>query len=312
MRAQIGLVLGGGGSRGIAHIGVLEVLQREHIPIDLIVGTSMGGIVGALFALGIPPEQIAEQMIANMEGSNLLNMNLFSARSRQKALQDQLVEVIGEKTFAETRIPLILMAVDMLHGQEIALKTGQLMPAILASSAVPGVFPPVELAGMQLADGGVIDSLATHIAFAEGMDKIIAVDVYPELEKDNPWIDPLSAIVGIGIPFNRLGLPQEWEKIPSVMSAIWRSVRVMTWHLHQQRLQAHPPHILLRPDVDRYGSLDFKDVRGPLTAGMAITEQHLEEIKNLLAETGEANPPAPTPDSPLALRSNVPPQYGQI
>jgi NTE family protein len=280
-RPKIGLVLGGGGSRGIAHVGILEVLVREQIPIDLIVGTSMGAIVGSLFALGYHPHSIARQMIAQMEGSNLFNMNLFSARRRQRSVRDQLNESVGEKTFADTRIPLTLMTVDMVHGCEVALREGPLMPAILASSAVPGVFPPVEINGQKLADGGVIDSLATHIAYEQGAERIIAVDVYPQLEKDNPWIDPISAIVGIALPFAPFSQPNEWDKIPGTMAAIWRSVRVMTWHLHQQRLAAHPPHLLLRPPVDSYGSLDFKDVHGPLQAGRIEAEAHVEDIRAL-------------------------------
>jgi len=282
---KVALVLGGGGSRGIAHIGVLEVFEREGIPIDLIVGTSMGGIVGALYALGYSPRAIGEHMLEHMQGSNLLSMNWLSARARQRNIQEQLNTTIGSKTFKDTEIPLTLMAVDMLHGEEIALKSGYLMPALLASCAVPGVFPPVEIDNMQLLDGGVIDSLATHIAHQQGADKIIAVDVYPELEKDNPWIDPLSAIVGIALPIKSLGFPNDWERIPSSISAIWRASRVMTWHLHQRRLNDNPADILLRPNVDSYGSMDFKDIKGPLEAGIAEAERYLPQIKALRKAT---------------------------
>lgn len=284
MQPKIGLVLGGGGSRGIAHIGVLEILEREGIPVDVIVGTSMGGIVGALYALGYHPKDIGKHMIRHMEGSNLLSLNWLSARGRQRNVHDQLRESIADKTFRDVKIPLALMAVDMLHGHEIPICEGQLMPALLATSAVPGVFPPVEINGMQLADGGVIDSLATHVAYQLGAEKIIAVDVYPELEKDNPWIDPISAVVGVALPFKTFGLPQEWERIPSTMAAIWRATRVMTWHLHQKRLADHPAHLLLRPPVDRYGSMDFKDVRGPLQAGRDIAEERLDDIRALANE----------------------------
>ncbi len=278
-RPKIALVLGGGGSRGIAHIGVLSVLVRNHIPIDLIVGTSMGGIVGALYSFGISPDEIAGGM-DDMRGTTLLNMNLFSARARQRMLEDQL-NVLEGKTFADLKIPLTVMAVDMVHGREVALNEGLLLPALLATSAVPGVFPPVEVDGMQLADGGVIDSLATHVAFEQGGDKVIAVDVYPELEKDSPWVDPLGAILGFQLPFNLFGTNSE-TRPPSVLSAIWRAVRVMTWHLHEERLAACPPDVLLRPAVEDYASLDFKDVRGPLLAGAAETERHLPAIRALL------------------------------
>ncbi len=280
-RPKIALVLGGGGSRGIAHVGVLSVLAREHIPVDLIVGTSMGGIVGALYASGISPEDMADGM-DDMRGTTLLNMNLFSARARQRVLEDQL-NVLAGKTFADLKIPLTVMTVDMVHGREIAINQGPLIPALLATSAVPGVFPPVEIDGMQLADGGVIDSLATHVAFEQGAEKIIAVDVYPPLETDNPWVDPLGAILGFQLPFMGNGS----ETKPGVVSSIWRAVRVMTWHLHEERLAAHPPDVLLRPSVESYASMGFKDIRGPLMAGAAEAEGHLQAIKALLAHAPE-------------------------
>src|SRR5687768_10249859 len=183
MRPKIGLVLGGGGSRGLAHIGVLEVLEREGIPVDFIVGTSMGGIVGALYASGIKPNVLAEKM-RDMQGTNLFSMKLFSARARQKSIYDQLAPVLEHKTFADLHIPLTLMTVDMISGEEVAISEGHLIPAILATSAVPAVFPPVHHDGKMLADGGVIDSLATHMAYTLGAERVIAVDVYPPLEFD--------------------------------------------------------------------------------------------------------------------------------
>lgn len=281
MRPYIALVLGGGGSRGIAHIGVLDVLMREQIPIDLIIGTSMGAIVGALFAYGISPMIIAEH-IAKLRGTTLFSMNLFSARARQKNVERQLTPALGKRTFDDLKIPLIVMAVDMISGQEIAIKEGELIPAILASSAVPAVFPPVELNNMQLADGGVVDSLATHIAYEHNAQRIIAVDVYPPLEKDNPWVDPVSAIMGFQIPF--LLAYTEWSKTPSMLSSLWRSFRVMASHVHEERLAAYPPDVLLRPAVEDYGSLDFTDVEGPLQAGRDEAQHNLQAIKKLLSD----------------------------
>jgi NTE family protein len=264
-------------------VGVLGVLDEAGIPIDFIVGTSMGGIVGILYALGIKPDVMAERLIEQMP-SNLLNFNLFSARARQRAVQEQLADVIGDKTFADLNIPTAVTAVDMVEGKEVVLNSGALMPALLATSAVPAVFPPVEMDGMQLADGGVIDSLATHIAYKMGADKIIAVDIYPALEKDNPWSDPVSDIVGLEVPFISAALPGQWSNTPSMMAAMWRSVRVITWHLHQERLAQYPADVLLRPHVGHYGSLDFKDTLGPLYAGEEAAQNHLEAIKQLLIE----------------------------
>jgi NTE family protein len=279
MRPTVALVLGGGGSRGIAHIGVLDVLVEAGVPVDYIIGTSMGAIVGALYAAGVTPERIARNM-AKLKGNTLLSMNLFSARARQKNVEYQLNRALEGMTFADLSIPVIVMTVDMATGAEIPISEGPLIPAILASSAVPAVFPPVALNGSQLADGGVIDSLATEQAHKLGADIIIAVDVYPPLDTDDPWVDPISAVMGFQLPFNLFG-NSNWAKTPSMISSMWRSFRVMAWHLHEQRLDMFPPDILLRPEVHTYGSLDFTDVEGPYLAGRIEAELKLDQIKAL-------------------------------
>ncbi len=279
-KPRIGLVLGGGGSRGLAHIGVLQVLERESCTVDCIVGTSMGAIIGALYALGVSPQRMAERA-EEIKIGNVFNINLFSAHARQRMVEAYLEQIIGHKTFDDLKIPLVVMAVDMLHGHEIAIQSGPLIPALLATSAVPAVFPPVEHMGLQLADGGVIDSVATHAAYEQGAERIIAVDVYPPLDKDNPWVDPVSAIMGFQLPFGLFSGAS--NKSPGMLSSIWRGFRVMAWHLHEERLKQHPPHVLLRPEVKDYGSLDFKDTNGPIIAGREEAERKLPHIKALYA-----------------------------
>lgn len=276
---RVALVLGGGGSRGIAHIGVLNVLEQASVPIDLIVGTSMGAIVGAMYSAGHDTQTMAED-IARLSGLNLLNINLFSQRARQQRIRDELNRGLRGMTFADLKIPLAVTAVDMKSGREIVLSEGNLVRALLASSAVPGVFPPVHIDDMELADGGVIDSVATHVAFSFNPQIVIAVDVYPPLDETNPWVDPLSAIMGMNIPLVSSTLP--WASSPNPVTSLWRSVRVMTWHLHQERLKANPPHVLLRPPVGETGSLDFSDTQAPYFAGVQEAQQHLGEILALV------------------------------
>lgn len=281
MPPKIALVLGGGGSRGLAHIGVLQILEREQIPIQLVVGTSMGAIVGTLFAMGMSSQAILEEA-ERIRFSNVFTMNLFSAGARQRIVREYLAALIGEETrFEDLKTPLVMMAVDMLRGHEISLDSGPLIAALMATSAIPAVFPPVEHLGMQLADGGVIDSLATHAAFEHGAERVIAVDVYPPLEKNNPWVDPLSAVMGFELPFGLFG-GSDGNRSPGMLSSMWRSFRVMAAYLHEERLKKHPPDILLRPGVEGYGSLDFKDLIGPVRAGAEEAEKHLEQIKALV------------------------------
>ena len=279
MTRRIGLVLGGGGSRGLAHIGVLQVLMREGIPIDLIVGTSMGAIVGALYASGIHPEEMVKT-VQGMQGNQMLSLaHLFSARSRQRTLEEWLQANLPVSTFEELHCPLTAVAVDVVEGEEVTLDSGPLIPALLASSAVPGVFPPVRLGDQLLADGGVIDSLSTHLGYKLGAEKVIAVDVYPPLERENLWVDPLLAMTGLDLPFGLLGSGH--EQAPGIVAALWRSSRVMAWHLHTSRLAAHAPDVLLRPAVEKLGSFDVKDLESPIQAGVEEAERALPALRAL-------------------------------
>ncbi len=285
MPAKIALVLGGGGNRGLAHVGILEVLQRERIPIDLIIGTSMGGIVGALYAAGNPPETIAETL-GKFQGASLFS-NLFSSKGRQQRLADVLRDALGGIRFDQLRIPLVVTAVDMITGQEVDLDSGEVVPAVLASAAVPAAFPPVEIDDKILADGGVIDSVATPSAYARGYGKgtggrIIAVDVYPALEPTQ-WGDPLSSLLGIGLPFDiPLMRSAQTGKAPGSVAALWRSYRIVMWYVHQLRLKDYPPDVYLRPAVTEMPSLEFSDMQKPIALGRAAAEQALPEIKACL------------------------------
>jgi NTE family protein len=285
MRPKIALVLGGGGSRGIAHIGVLDVFVRERIPIDLIVGTSMGAIVGALFAAGHPPAAVAERL-AEIQGHRVFN-SLMSSRARQRRIVDTMRRFLGGTKFSQLKVPLAVTAVDLITGKEIVLDSGDVVTALIASSAVPGAFPPVELHGMQLADGGVIDSVATGVAVERGFGRsdggrIVAVDVYPPLTTDRSWGDPLNDIMGIGLPFTIPIMRSGEGRSPGVGASLWRSFRVLVWHTHESRLAQFPPDVLIRPELGAKASLDFRDLDGPLQAGREAAEAALPAIRDFL------------------------------
>jgi NTE family protein len=281
---KVGLVLGGGGSRGAAHIGVLHVLVRAKVPIDLIVGTSAGGIVAVLFALGYTPRQLIKRL-SQIRGRSLINVKHLRARARQRWLRNLLGDALEGKTFADLSIPVALMAVDMVSGAEVALTEGPLLSAILATCATPGVFPVIERNGMQLADGGVIDSLATHAAREQGADRVIAVDVFPSLEQENPWRVPISATLGIKLPF---GLSQAIDeaRTPHTIASLWRATRVITWNLHKQRLRTHSPDVLLRPQVSRHQAFHLGDLSGLVLAGVVEAERQMAALE-AISRTGE-------------------------
>lgn len=285
MSQKTALILGGGGNRGLAHIGILEVLLREDIRIDLLVGTSMGAIVASLFAAGNPPDVIADYLL-KFQGASIFS-NLFSSKGRQQRLIDVLRSALGGIRFDQLKIPLVVTAVDMITGKEIELDSGEVVPAVVASAAVPAAFPPVEMNDMILADGGVIDSVATPAAYARGYGasqeggRIIVVDVYPELEADK-WGDPLSSTLGVGLPFDvpfmRSG---QTGQAPGSVAALWRTYRIAMWYVHELRLKNYPPDIYIRPDLGSLPSLDFGDMQKPIQVGRDAAEAALPKIKEL-------------------------------
>jgi len=204
------LALGGGGARGFAHIGVLKVLERENIRPDIIVGTSVGSIVGGALASGMTIEQIEERAYSFLESdlyasSELKAMgdaesgaeqrlssriqNYFRTKIRLASalykpgilplddMEECINYFIPDITIEETAIPFRAVATDLKSGECVILKEGSLRRALLASSAVPGAFPPVEMNGRHLSDGGIICTVPVGCALKEGANVVIAIAI---------------------------------------------------------------------------------------------------------------------------------------
>lgn len=192
-RPKIGLALGGGGARGMAHIGVLRVLEEEDIPVDRIAGTSVGALVGGLYAAGVEVETI-ERLAADVGWgkltdlgvSGLLNVllreKLLSTRNMEKYLERQ----IGRKTFEELKIPFACIAADLITGEEILFKSGPVAPAVRASATIPGVFEPMRWRHRYLVDGGIVENVPVSAARNLGGDFVIASFVRGEFADNDP------------------------------------------------------------------------------------------------------------------------------
>ncbi len=183
-RPRIGLVLGGGGARGLAHIGVLRILENENIPIDIISGVSVGALVGGLYAAGVGIEEL-ENIAQNIGWENITNISteaLLRLLVAEKLLSTEKLEKyisreIGNKRFDELNIPFACVATDLKTGEKIIFREGLLAPAVRASATIPGVFEPVEYRQRYLVDGGLVDNLPVEAAKMLGADIIIAVAV---------------------------------------------------------------------------------------------------------------------------------------
>ncbi|HEY7471821.1 MAG TPA: patatin-like phospholipase family protein [Gemmatimonadota bacterium] len=214
-RPKIGVALSGGGARGLAHVGVLEVLEELRVPVDLIAGTSMGAIVGGLYASGLPPDSLRavvddldwERILADtpprasldfhrradqrrygveleigLSRSGLrLPTGLISGQDLGLLLRRRTLPAAPVEDFSRLPIPYAAVATDIATGERVVLDHGDLVTAMRASMAIPVVFSPVEIDGRLLVDGGLVDNLPVELARSMGADVVIAVDVSPPL-----------------------------------------------------------------------------------------------------------------------------------
>jgi NTE family protein len=276
MTPKIGLALGGGGARGLAHIGVLKVLLREHIPIDAIAGTSMGGIVGAMHAVGLSPEQMEAEATKRGEIGQifkLIDLRLIgSGLLGGKRIKKLLIEMLGaDTTFADLRIPFAVASVDYISGREVVLKEGKVADAVRATMSVPGVFEPVELNGLQLLDGGVLNNVPVDVARDLGAEKVIAVDVLPNFQLNQPGQDPIVP------PLKTKGTPKAYRQLLHVEL-------VMIAALTELRLKETKPEAILRPNlpVDMDLLLSFDRPQEAIECGVQAAEAALPQLRALL------------------------------
>lgn len=265
-RPKIGLVLGGGGAKGIAHVGVLKVLEEQKIPVDYIAGTSMGAIVGALYASGLSASEL-EKVITGIDWKDLLSGNpdrrdVDYRRKREDyeilsglslgvkdgkivapkgLVKDQKVNVLFEtlmlhtsdiEDFDKLPIPYRAVAADLETGGMVVLKSGSLANAARASMSVPGVFPPTELNGRVLIDGGIVRNVPVDIVRNMGADIIICVDVGKPLSTRKELGDPLSIM----------------NQMIDIM---------MKENVDAQIRTLGPQDIYINPELGKLGSADF-------------------------------------------------------
>jgi NTE family protein len=263
---RIGLALGGGGGKGSAHIGVLSALEALQLPVDILAGTSIGGIVAAMYATGLRPYQI-EQWFHRATAWRILerdptNGGLLGTRK----IEAMLRELFGETTFAETQVPLGMIAVDLRAGREVLLREGRLVDAVLATCAVPGLFPPVLRDDMVLVDGGVLNNVPVDVCELLGAQRVVGVDL-GMVADDWTFEAP-------GAP-RRAWPPRQWMP-RSQIGIAERALMLMMAELTTQRLRRAPPAVLLRPLIAGFLPLDFtRTLEGRMVGERAVFQQRV-------------------------------------
>ncbi len=238
MPKKIGLALSGGGARGLAHIGVLKILDSEGIKIDFIAGTSMGGIIGAAFASGYKPSEIEEIALRFSHRGELIKYIDIHPNRRGllegNKIRNFLRDAIGsDLEFSQLKIPLLLVAVDLNSGKEVVFSEGKVLPAIFATSAIPGIFSPIEYQSKTLVDGGVLNNLPVENLKTMGADINIAVDV----QYDPRWGS------------DQLSTKKSRFTIPSYFLDMYKSITIMMTNMTDHHISLAQPNLLIKPKI---------------------------------------------------------------
>jgi len=287
---KLGLALGGGAARGLAHLGTVRVFLEEGLRPDVIVGTSIGALVGALFATHPDGDAVIARVrdyfececfrkiqfdfLGTLEGaaepeglietvSRFLKRGLFYNASltrrafvSEDVYLENIAELVSDIPIEHTRIRFAAVATDIYRGAEVILSEGSLRRAVAASSAIPGIFPPITIDGRLLADGGWINQLPASSCRALGADYVIAVDVARELEET---FRPTSGL------------------------EILRRANAVTRHALNQIRRAEADFVVL-PEVEDIGWAGFDSVEDCITRGEEAARRNLPRIRDALRE----------------------------
>ncbi len=292
----VGLVLGGGAALGIAHVGVIRVLEKENIPIDVVVGSSIGALIAALWAVGKNANEL--ETIAREFENRKASLKLVDLLPSKSGLSGHnitrwLRKHLGDKTFYSTRIPFKAIAYDLVRREELVVGEGSLVDAVRASIAIPGVISPIVRKGRLIIDGGVVNPLPTNVVSAMGIKKIIAINVlqspsdvvngYEVIEKK---IQEEEKIPFRKAPMKYLGVRayRLLTKLfyPNIADIIVRSLQAVEYVIAEQSSQQ--ADVLIHPDLTGINWFELYQVDRLIKSGEEAAYRHLPEIRKLINE----------------------------
>jgi len=253
MAPKVGLALGSGGARGFAHIGVLKVLKEAGIPIHCIAGSSMGSLIGCIYAVHENPHMM-EKLAIHLKPKHWIDFTVPRMGLVAGEKVSELIRILTHgKRLEQLRMPVAVVATDLETGQEIVFTEGPIDKAVRASIAIPGIFNPVLDEGRVLVDGGVVNRVPIKVVKDLGADVVIAVDVVAEVPK---------------------------IEIQSLFDVISQTIDVMERHVYQG--QAALADLLIQPKVGHVSSTDFGQAAHCILAGEAAAREKIDEIRRLV------------------------------
>ncbi len=254
---KLGLALGGGAARGFAHIGVLQVLEEEGIKPSLVVGTSAGSVVASFYASGKTGQQL-QWLADTMDETQFTDWaNPFSGRGilRGEALGKYINSQLNGMKIEDMKLPLGIVATDLRTGDGILFRRGDVATAVRASSAVPSVFEPVQIAGKDYVDGGLVSPVPVRYARQMGADLVLAVDISSRPE-DAKTTDMLKVLL-------------------QTFSIMGKSI---------SQLELAQADVVVRPALPEIGSTEFSARKKSIEAGRAAMKQAMPQLRALLAQ----------------------------
>lgn len=293
----VGLVLGGGAALGVAHIGVIRVLEEENIPIDIVVGSSMGALIAGIWATGKNAKELEAIALEFEKKVNMLKLfdpvipvsGLIGGHMIKRWLRKHL----GDKTFYNTRIPLKIVAYDIKRRHEIVINSGSIVSAIRKSIAIPGVIEPIKEDDQVIIDGGVLNPLPTNVLASLGIKKIIAVNVLqsPEDVSESYDIHLHKLNQKKEIPFAKAPVHYVLFRIkrffgrvfdPNIADIIVKSLQATEYVIAQQ--SAQQADVVIHPDLVGIDWYELDKAAELIKNGELATRQLLPKIKELIED----------------------------
>lgn len=268
MKKTLGLALGSGGARGVAHVGFLQALDEAGIRPDYIAGCSMGAVIGACYAKGMSAAEIKE-IVLKIKARDLIDLTpaLISKMAilRSKKVRDLFVEYLGGIRIEEMKIPFKCVATDLYSGKLHVFDHGDASIAVQASSTIPGVFRPIEYEGKMFVDGGCLCRVPVRVVKEMGADVVVAVDVLKNAAK------PV-------------------DKVTNILSMVLRVFDIMDTHITSltREIEDGLCDLLLEPEMVGLSQYEIKDLDKAYDEGYEAGKDNIDRIRELLGVTARS------------------------
>lgn len=313
---KLGLVLGCGASRGWAHVGIIEALERAQIPIDFIVGCSVGAYIGAVYASG--GIDSLKKFLLRMDGKKIFSyVDVAFSRSGilngTKRVNELFSMHTNAKTFEDLSIPVVMVATDLERGEKVILNSGNIIDALMATMSYPGLFAPVKRNGCWLVDGGLVDPVPVGVARAMGAEIVIAVDLNAksvsrncrsldtdrnnetqalpveslevEQNTNNAMIRKIFGYYGTlenSIRHKNVSFRSNGSMAPDIIETITTSIEIMEERITRINLAVDRPDILIQPRLRDLKMMNFDQVGHAIEEGYISAQEKVHDILALL------------------------------